>query len=393
MKITKSAVSSLVLPPGKSDMAFWDDDIPGFGIRLQGESRVWVFRYRVGTKQRRMTLGSAKTINDYSVQLVRKQAAQLHARVKLGEDPAGAKFESQARASETFEAVLRKYLTWQQARLRRRSYVEVERHLVKDAKALHRLQLAKIDRRTIAGLLGDLGEHPSVPDKVRASLSKFFVWAMQEGLVDANPVIGTNKGKATARDRVLTNSELAAIWHALPVGDYGDIVKLLILTGQRREEIGALRWSEVDLDQELITLPEHRTKNYRKHHVPLAPAALAILKARPQAGDFVFGRSKGFNGWSKCKAALDQVLAVAPWHLHDCRRTLSTGMHDQLDIPPHIVEAVLNHVSGQKAGVAGTYNLARYDKQKAVALARWEEHVLAIVEGREAQVVTLRQHR
>src|SRR5690242_19520748 len=110
MKITKTAVANLALPPGKRDMTFWDDDIPGFGIRLQGESRVWVFRYRVGTKQRRMTLGSAKTINDYSVQLVRKQAAQLHARVKLGEDPAGAKFEARTRASETFEAVLRKYL-------------------------------------------------------------------------------------------------------------------------------------------------------------------------------------------------------------------------------------------------------------------------------------------
>jgi integrase len=393
MKLTKSAVSGLALPPGKRDMAFWDDDIPGFGIRLQGESRVWVFRYRVGTKQRRMSLGSAKTINDYSIQLVRKQAAQLHARVKLGEDPAGAKYEARTRASETFEAVLRRYLARQQTRLRRRSYVEVERHLVKDAKVLHRLQLAKIDRRTIAGLLSDLGAHPSVPDKVRASLSAFFAWAMKEGLVDVNPVVGTNKARETiARDRVLTDPELVAIWRALPGNDYGDIVRLLILSGQRREEIGSLRWSEVDLERALITLPEDRTKNHRKHHIPLAPTALAILKARQNDGrEFVFGRA-GFKGWSKCKADLDQAVgdAVAPWRLHDCRRTTSTGMHDQLDIPPHIVEAVLNHVSGHKAGVAGTYNRARYDQQKAAALARWEEHVLAIVEGREARVVSLR---
>src|SRR5262249_19468138 len=232
-----------------------------------------------------------------------------------------------------------------------------------------------------------------------ATLSIFFGWAMAKGPAEANPIIGTEPAVTKgARDRVLTDDELRSIWAALPDSDYGDIVRLLALTGQRRDEIGSLRWSEVDFDKALIALPPERTKNSRPHDVPLSPPALAILKARPHlAGrEYVFGSgARSHLGWSNYKVALDARIAskgaISGWRLHDLRRTVSTRMHDELGVFPHIVEAVLNHVSGHRAGVAGIYNRATYAKEKAIALARWAEHLASIVSERSSKVVAIRE--
>jgi integrase len=171
-----------------------------------------------------------------------------------------------------------------------------------------------------------------------------------------------------------------AIWNALPEGDYGDIVRLLILTGQRREEIGGLRWSEIAGDT--INLPPNRTKNGLAHFVPLSAPARAILAARPHAErDHVFGRGDGeagFAGWSAAKASLDKRLNLKPWTLHDLRRTCATGMAE-LGTPPHIVELVLNHISGHKGGIAGIYNHAVNGKERREALDQWATHFMQLV--------------
>jgi integrase len=218
---------------------------------------------------------------------------------------------------------------------------------------------------------------------------------MKEGLAESNPIVGSNKAVTKgARDRVLSDDELRLIWNALASNDYADIVRLLALTGQRRDEIGSLRWQEIDLDKAVIALPAERTKNSRPHDIPLSPAALGILKARPRlaGSEFVFtSRANGYFGWNK--VALDaRIVAketIPPWRLHDLRRTVSTRMHGELAIAPHIVEAVLNHVSGHKAGVAGVYNRAAYAKEKAIALARWAEHLTAIVGGTSSKIVAI----
>src|SRR5262249_34361895 len=151
---------------------------------------------------------------------------------------------------------------------------------------------------------------------------------------------------------------------------FADIVRLLLLTGQRREEVGSLRWSEIE--RGLIVLPPERTKNSRQHEVPLSRQVKAIIERQPKrkGRDFIFGIGElGFSGWSDCKARLDQALlaarrkanrkAKANWRLHDLRRTCATGMAE-LGVQPHIIEAVLNHQSGHKAGIAGIYNRAKY---------------------------------
>jgi len=397
MKLTKVNIAKVAVPIGKSDVIKFDDDIPGFGLRVHaGGSATWIFQFRIGTKQRRMKLGSAKAI---SAQDARKSASQLHARVMLGQDPAGEKAESRTRAAETFGAILQSYLDRKKGELKPRAYEEVERHLLKHAKPLHASQLAAIDKRRAATLLSGLAASsgPNSANNVRSSLSSFFGWAMREGLAEANPIVGTNKAIVNAsRDRTLSDDELRGIWAALGNDAYSDIVRLLALTGQRRGEIGSLRWSEVDFDKAVIALPRERTKNSRPHDIPLSDAALSILKARPRlAGrDYVFASgAHGYRGWANNKIALDANIAskgaISPWRLHDLRRTVSTRMHDELGILPHIVEAVLNHVSGHRAGVAGTYNRALYAKEKAVALGRWAEHLSAIVSGRSSKVVAI----
>jgi integrase len=218
-----------------------------------------------------------------------------------------------------------------------------------------------------------------------------------EGLLDANPVQGTAKlDEGGSRERVLTQQELAELWSVLdaePNPQFADIVRLLILTGQRREEVGSLRWSEVEGDR--VILPPERTKNSRQHEVPLSRLAKTILARQPKrkGRDYIFGIGEaGFSGWSDCKARLDEALlaarrkanrkakAMLDWRLHDLRRTAATGMAE-LGVAPHIIEAVLNHVSGHKAGVAGIYNRARYTAEMRDALERWADHVAALAPG------------
>jgi Arm DNA-binding domain len=242
MKINKTAIAGAELPPGKTEWKFWDDDIPGFGLRVRkGGARTLIFQYRQGTKQRKLTLGSVTALG---IEAARSEARRLHAQVRLGHDPAGHKIEARAKAAETFGALLKPYLDHKRKELKPRSFIEVERHLSKHAKPLHGRQLAKIDQRSIAALLTTLtaDSGPTEANHVRGSLSAFFGWAMREGLADANPVMNTNKAAESAgRERVLSGAEMRSIWNTVGDGDYGIILKLLMLSGQRREEIGGLR--------------------------------------------------------------------------------------------------------------------------------------------------------
>jgi integrase len=186
------------------------------------------------------------------------------------------------------------------------------------------------------------------------------------------------------RERTLSEAELRAIWHGTATpADYHRIVRLLMLTGSRRDEIGSLRWAEVNLAERQIELPGERTKNARPHIIPLGPLAIEQLPAGDPARAYVFGRkaARGFSGWSKAKRELDAILGsdAAPWRLHDLRRTVVTMMNERGIAPPHIIEAVVNHVSGSRGGVAGVYNRASYSSEKRAALLAWSEYVESIV--------------
>ena len=382
MKLTTTSIRSLTLRRQR-EKTFFDVDLPGFGVRVRsGGSKSFVVQYKFGARHRRLTLG---TISGLDLGKARATAKDLLAAVRLGRDPASEKLEARAEAAETFGALLPRYLARQRAKLKPRSYVETERHLLVTAKPLHSHPVKKLDRRVIAMRLAAAAESsgPVAANRLRASLSTYFTWLAREGLVEVNVVANTNRAPENgARSRVLADIELRDIWCAAGDDRYGAIVKLLMLTGARRDEIASLQWSEIDLDGALIVLPPARVKNRRIHEIPLAPAALEILQAQPhRTTDFVFGHvgQSGFQGWSKAKAELDARLRLPAWRLHDLRRTTSTIMHDRLDVPPHIVEAVLGHVSGHKAGVAGHYNYAKYQQAKRAALTLWADHLAKVV--------------
>jgi integrase len=289
-----------------------------------------------------------------------------------------------------------RYLAARRPSLKPRSYIETERHLRQHAKPLHSLALTEINRRAIAVLLERIatGSGLVARNRVRASLSAFFTWIITEGLLEANPVTGTAKAnEGGSRSRVLTDAELALIWRSLGDDRYGNIVRLLILTGQRREEIGGLCWSEVLAAQAggsgqcgSIILPPERTKNSQEHKLPLSAQARAIIDRQPRrnSSPFIFDRSESGFGWSFYKAQLDARIAAAgatipAWRLHDLRRTVATGMADKLGISPWVIEAVLNHISGHKSGVAGIYNRAKYEAEMRDALTRWGDYISALV--------------
>jgi integrase len=396
MKLTKANTEQLALPPGSRDKIFFDDELRGFGLRLRdGGKRSWIAQYRVGAKQRRVTIGTVETLDPATA---RQRAKEVLAKVQLGHDPQIEKTERRAQASVTVGAMAERYLAERAAkRLKPRSYEEVARHLKKHWATLAEAPVRRVTRADVAIQLGHIARDsgPFASNRARAALSAFFSWAIGEGLVDATPVLGTNKAtEEISRDRVLTSVELGAIWKETGEGDYAAIVRLLILTGQRREEVGGILWSEINTKAAVWAIGAERT-------VPLSTPALSLLSGleRRTGRDLVFGAGDGaFQGWSNAKGALDKRVSdhlakdeqpppkvnrpqLKPWRLHDIRRTVAIGLAD-LGVQPDVIEAVLNHVSGHKAGVAGVYNRASYAAEKRAALTLWGNHVMSLVEER-----------
>jgi integrase len=384
--ITIGAVRSL--QPGET---IWDaghrEAVRGFGVRRQRGDPVYVIKYRAAGRQRFVTIG---THGKYTPVTARQKAKQLLGLVADGKDPADEKVQAALQAADTLGKIADQYLRHANQKLRLkqmrpRTYTEIDRYLVKCWKPLHSISVFKITRRHVSARIAEIAADQGAVTAARArsALSAMFNWAIREGWeLPANPVLGTNRPvQPRSRERVLTDPELRAIWQACGDDDYGRIVRLLILTGQRRNEVGGMRWSEIAGDS--WTIPGARTKNHREHSLPLTPAALAIIQAQPRRNDrdFIFGEGqRGFQGWSKCKARLDARIAaegepLPHWTVHDLRRTAATMIADRLGVLPHIVEAILNHVSGHKSGPAGIYNRARYSEEMRDALQRWADYV------------------
>jgi integrase len=267
---------------------------------------------------------------------------------------------------------------------------------------LHGLPLDTIKRANVAAVLQEIiTKHGrTAAARARANAGTLFAWAMGEGLCEHNPIIGTNNpDPVTKRDRALDDSELRAIWNACEGDRFGAVVKLLVLTGCRRNEIGDLRWSEVDFETGVVTIPGERTKSRRTLVLTLPKMALDILRTLPRQDgeDYVFGSRRrrsaaGFNAWTLSLAALNQRIAVMGgqplrrWTLHDLRRTMRTGL-GRLGIRPDVAELCIGHAVG---GVRATYDRYSYEAEIAAALLRWSGHVADIVANRPKKVVPIR---
>ena len=404
MKLDTKTVAALDLA-GKRDLIVFDEDLPGFGLRLRaGGDRVrrsWVAQYRAEGRTRRVLIGSAETVAPLDA---RKAARKILANAALGGDPQGAKALKRREAARTVRSVVDAYLDAKRPELRPVSLRITKLYLTGPYfRPLHPLAVNAVTRADVAAAVRAIARKHSTTTAAaaRRTLSAFFAWTIAEGLLGngANPVDGSHRPDGpAARDRVLSNDELVAVWRACSDDDYGQIVRLLILLGSRRQEVGGMRWGELDLDARTWALPATRAKNNRAHTITLPPAALDIIRSVPRSErDNLFGdrAGAGHTNWSYGKLDLDRRLAgaVKPWRLHDIRRTVATGMAD-IGVEPHHIEACLNHFGGHRAGVAGVYNRSSYVNEVARALARWADHVEQLVSGKKpSKVVKLHKRR
>jgi integrase len=423
-KAIAEALGKLETSGGRDALVFDSDHrraIPGFGLRVFSSGRAFfILKYAVKAQgTRRVSLNEVAT-NHLDQQLVRlRQAAEEirdHARAS-GRDIVAERLKAEADRKVTEEEhlnapTLRKlaplYLRDRQRgkndngrelrRLKRNSLSQARRYLqgtLTDPgiwRAIADAPLPRIGMRHLQDILEEAARTRGAPtaDRARAALSSFFSWAIELRHVDSNP---TNDLKAQslnkARERTLSEDELITIWRCCGDDNHGRIVRLLILTGSRREEIGGLRSSEIDRERRQVLLPAERCKNHREHLIPLTDEALALLPEHPSP--FVFGRytSGPFGGWSKSKAELDARISAArarvrlapmePWRVHDLRRSFVTHISERGFAQPHVVEALVNHISGHRAGVAGVYNKAVYLPERRRALERWARHITALV--------------
>ncbi len=418
VKLTARAIARK--PPEIGVLELWDTVVPGLALRIgYGGARTYTVTTRIHGRQVRRKVGNTAT---HSLAEARQAAREVLIDAAKGKDTASreakktaaeqARREAERATANTFRSVAEAWLAdtgkGGGARLssKRNILSQLEREVFPTLGAVPVLEIRRADVRDLVRALAI--KKPVAANRCLAILRRALSWAVSQDKLDANPAAGIDPpGEEKSRDRVLSNAEIAMLWPAFDQLGYpfGPVFQLLLLTGSRRNEVGGMKWSEIEGDTWL--LPGERTKNARPHIVPLSSTAREILDHLPRfdGSDYVFtsgrARTRGENGervtdrpvsgWGRANERLDSMSGVTDWRLHDLRRTLVTGMNEALNIEPHVVEACLNHLSGgAKAGVAGVYNRAQYLKQRKVALESWAQHIAGIVGGAaESNVVPL----
>lgn len=395
-RITKTSADALAA--STRDAFLWDDQLRGFGLRATPNgSRSYVFQYRMGGREspsRRYTIG--RHGSPWTPQSARREAERVAMLVHQGIDPVQADHERRRQAVDlAFESYADTFVDlylkkrWKQwplgAGVLRREAVPV----------LRRKPLPSIKRSDLSLIWDRLADRPAVARLTHATLRKLFRWAVSRGDLERSPLEGVDPPPpVAARDRVLSDDELAMIWRGCDELGYpfGNLLRLLVLTGQRREEVASLDWRELKRAEELWTLPAARAKNGRPHLVPLSLQAIGQLDRIaggvewPGSG-LVFSTNgkTAFSGFSKAKRRLDEYLAraieqggvVEHWRVHDLRRTVATNLQ-RLGVRFEVTEAVLNHVSGSRGGIAGVYQRHDWCEEKRSALAAWGARMVAV---------------
>lgn len=416
IKISKATVDAA--QPGDADKVYWDKAIAGFGLKVTPAGRkVYLYRYRIASpgqaaKTNPITLTIGKH-GDLTPDQARDRATVLAGKVAVGADPRAEeqrrRIEAEAAARrDTDLAFDRKADQWldhyEHEKERRPSSVSQAKLVVRNhlKPALKSKPLPEIGKPDIQSIIDAIPvRQKAMRRAVFAYASILFGWAASSGYIDRNPLQDMNKPPAPkARERVLTDAELSAVWRAaaeLPK-PFGPFYRLLILTGQRRDEVATLSWADLDRAAATWTIPAERAKNGRAHIVPLSAQVVAELDRLagsslqwPRSGLVLTttGRTP-ISGFSKAKAALDDLIAdatataggepMAAWRVHDLRRTLATGLQ-RLGVRFEVTEAVLNHISGSKGGVAGIYQRHDWKDEKRAALTAWASHVERLLSG------------
>jgi integrase len=382
--MTKSAVDAL--KAASKDTVYWDAGLPGFGVKVTPRSRkVFVVLYRIGgagSRLRKYTIGPYGRV---TLQMARAEAQKVLAARLEGRDPATEKRESKRRmTADRVDDLIEVFIVQHVSKTRKAA--EISRLLRREVvsrwgnRCVH-----AIGKRDIVELASEIAQRgtPMAANTLLKVIKTFLNWCVGRAVIDASPAEGVPlPGKEVARDRVLTNNELASVIRAGRQigGAYGGIVEMLALTGQRREEVAQMVGDEIDFNSRTWTLPGSRTKNGKPHIVHLSEACIKLIKRASRSGSYVFSISgvRPFQNFTNAKRVLDELSGVTGWRLHDLRRTCVSGMA-RLGVPPHVADKILNHQSGTISGVAAVYQRHDFLAERKLALERWGQYIETLV--------------
>jgi len=414
-KIKLTAISvARIAPPDKGQVDYFDTAFPAFGVRVSlAGTKTYFVMMRVYGKLVRLSVGKAKVKEDglgLSLKEAREKAGEFADLASRGIDPRQLKKQehqdNEGRSKNTFRTVGERFMQQHvKPRLAESTQREYERILFgDDTKAWAHMPVTSITRADVRAVLDAIVDRGSsiAANNTLAYLRKFFNWCAEKDIVEIPP---TDRIKPPAPknigDRTLNEGELIEVWNAFEAmgGVFGDLFKLLLLTGQRRSEVGGMCLAELanmEGDKPAWEIPGTRTKNSRPHSVPLAPLTVVIIKGRPEFGDhgllFTTTGKTPVSGFSRAKKQVDALIAcqrekvgsdpMPNWTLHDLRRTMVTMMNEHLRIQPHVVESCVNHLSGgAKAGVAGVYNKALYLTERRGGMVAWAVYLAELLDN------------
>lgn len=417
IRITKATVDKV--EPATKDQFLWDDRLPGFGCKITPKGvKTFLYQYRMGGRGspvRRFTIGKHGAL---TAEQARREAEMLALKVAQGIDPQAAKVETTRIAIDlAFAAYVERFHSAYLLSAWSSSHADALALLRRYAvPVIGNKPLPAITRKDVTAVLAGAQHKVATANLLFATLRRMMRWAVNQGDLERSPMDGMDPpAKAPSRDRVLDDDELMLVWKASAELGYpfGPLIRMLILTGARREEVAALDWSELDRNAAMWVLPPRRSKNGVAARQPLSNLAVAELDALavrlgmddwPKSG-LVFSTNgeTSVSGFSRAKTRLDKVVETLAekqekfpppaWRVHDLRRTLATGLQ-RLGVRFEVTEAVLNHVSGAKSGVAGIYQRHDWAVEKASALQAWADHVSYLMTGAdETNVVQLSEVR
>lgn len=389
LHLTKSVIDELA--PTISELVYWDDSVPGFGLKITPLGRkVFIVIYRTKDGLSRLRKYTIGTYGQTTLATARIAAQKVLADRNEGKDPAGAKRALRNKvATDTVDDVVKEY---------RRRHVDALRSAYEINRILHTEILSRwktksiheIGRRDVLTALDEIVARgsPATANSTFSVIRAMFSWAMGRGILEKTPCTSLSKpAPVKSRSRTLSDDELRRIIFAARKTNrpYGAIVELLALLGQRRGEVAEMTWQEVDIEKKLWTIPAEHAKNSRAHFVNLAPRALEIILAQPKSDGLVFPTPSGnpFVEFSNLKLKLDKESGVSDWVLHDLRRTVVSGMAS-LGIAPHVADKVLNHQSGAISGVAAVYQRHEFLAERQAAMNLWDEHISGLFRPRSS---------
>jgi integrase len=407
-KINKRSVDAL--RPRAKEYLLWDSELRGFGVKVTPEGRkVYLIQYRMGGRgfpTRRFTLGTHGHLTPDAARTAAEN--RLHD-VRHGVDPMA---EKKAAKSDTVDQLIKDFVKSRKVK-GQRSIDETERLLNREVLSKWKGRpVGSITRGDVNNLIDDISGRgaSTMANRTLSHLKTMFNWAADRGTIKDSPCKGIDAPhQEVSRERTHTTSELMEIWKAADAMGYpfGPAIKLLILTGQRREEVAGMRRGELDLEACIWTLPGHRTKNGKAHDIHLSALAVEVIKSIPEKKgvDLVFSTTgeTPISGWGRAKATIDakiynarqeaatkagsdaQAAPMDHWTFHDLRRTFATGLNN-LHVLPHVADRILNHVSKKKGGVMAVYNRAEYGTERKAAMTLWAEHMQRLLAGNSANV-------